>query len=61
MRVEFRIVTRICRGHDFYEGVRATLIDKDNSPRWRPAAGERPEPNAIEAYFAPLGADELAL
>ena len=38
MRVEFRIVSRICRGHDFYEGVRAAIIDKDNRPRWRPGA-----------------------
>jgi enoyl-CoA hydratase len=55
MRVEFRIVTRICRGHDFYEGVRAALVDKDNRPQWRPA----PSAADIDAYFAPLGADEL--
>jgi enoyl-CoA hydratase len=61
MRVEFRIVSRICRGHDFYEGVRATIVDKDNRPVWRPAAGERPDPKAIDAYFAPLGADELSI
>jgi enoyl-CoA hydratase len=59
MRTEFRIVSRICRGHDFYEGVRATIIDKDDSPRWRPAAGEPVPPEAIAAYFAPLGPDEL--
>ena len=59
MRVEFRIVSRICRGRDFYEGVRATIVDKDNRPVWRPVAGERPDPAAIDAYFAPLGADEL--
>jgi enoyl-CoA hydratase len=61
MAVEFRVVTRICQGHDFYEGVRATLVDKDNRPQWRPPAGERPESRAIDAYFAPLGADELTL
>jgi enoyl-CoA hydratase len=59
MQVEFRIVSRICRGHDFYEGVRATIVDKDNRPVWRPAPGERPDPEAIDAYFAPLGANEL--
>jgi enoyl-CoA hydratase len=61
MRVEFRVVTRICRGHDFYEGVRAAIVDKDNRPQWRPAAGEQPAPSEIDAYFAPLGADELTL
>ena len=61
MRTEFRIVTRICRGHDFYEGVRATIVDKDNSPQWKPAAGQRPARSEIEAYFAPLGSEELTL
>jgi enoyl-CoA hydratase len=61
MRVEFRIVTRICRGHDFYEGVRATIVDKDNRPQWRPPTGVRPSAADIEAYFAPLGGDELTL
>lgn len=59
MRLEFRVVSRICRGHDFYEGVRATIIDKDQSPRWRPGADELIDSTAIEAYFAPLGADDL--
>ncbi len=61
VRVEFRIVSRICRGHDFYEGVRAAIVDKDNRPQWRPAAGQRPDAADIDAYFAPLGADELVL
>jgi len=61
MRVEFRIVTRICLGHDFYEGVRATIVDKDNRPQWIPPAGQRPAAPDIDAYFAPLGADDLNL
>jgi enoyl-CoA hydratase len=57
--MEFRIVSRICRANDFYEGVRATIVDKDNRPVWSPAPGESIEPHTIDAYFAPLGADEL--
>lgn len=38
MACEFRIVSRIVYGHDMYEGVRAVIIDKDNNPRWVPAA-----------------------
>ena len=60
MCVEFRIVSRICRGHDLYEGVRATIIDKDQSPNWRPAGDEPIDEREIDAYFAPLGADELS-
>jgi len=59
MAIEYRIVSRICRGHDFYEGVRATIIDKDNRPNWRPGRDEPLPAEAIDAYFAPLGADEL--
>lgn len=57
MRVEFRIVTRICQGHDFYEGVRAALVDRDNRPQWAPA----PTAAELDQYFAPLGADDLML
>jgi enoyl-CoA hydratase len=61
MQTEFRIVSRIVRGHDFYEGVRAVVVDKDHAPVWDPASLEAVSPSAIEAYFAPLGADELVL
>jgi enoyl-CoA hydratase len=60
VRMEFRIVSRICRGHDFYEGVRALIVDKDNRPDWRPAAAEEVSKAAIDAYFAPLGTSDLA-
>jgi enoyl-CoA hydratase len=61
MRAEFRIVSRIIHGHDFYEGVRAVIIDKDNAPQWRPPALADFADADVEHYFAPLGADELVL
>jgi enoyl-CoA hydratase len=60
MRAEFRIVSRIVRGVDFYEGVRAVIIDKDNAPGWRPAALAEVTADEVERHFAPL-ARELVL
>jgi enoyl-CoA hydratase len=60
MIMEFRIVSRICRGHDFYEGVRAVIVDKDNRPQWRPGAPDEVSSAAIAAYFAPLGEGDLS-
>jgi len=61
MRMEFRIVSRIIHGHDFYEGVRAVIVDKDNQPRWQPATLADVGEADVERHFAPLGSDELVL
>lgn len=61
MRTEFRIVSRVIRGHDFYEGVRAVIVDKDNAPVWRPADLGEVDAAQVERHFAPLGDGELAL
>ncbi|HTQ82235.1 MAG TPA: enoyl-CoA hydratase/isomerase family protein [Pseudolabrys sp.] len=61
MRTEFRIVSRVIHGYDFYEGVRAVIVDKDNRPRWRPASLAEVSAAEVEGHFTPLGADELAL
>jgi enoyl-CoA hydratase/carnithine racemase len=60
MQAEFRIVSRLVHGHDFYEGIRAVIIDKDNRPRWRPASLEAVNAAEVERHFAPL-AHELEL
>ena len=61
MRAEFRIVSRVIHGSDFYEGVRAVIVDKDNKPRWQPAALAQVSDADVERHFAPLGAEELVL
>ncbi len=61
MKTEYRIVSRIGDGHDFHEGVRAVLIDKDGQPRWQPATLESVDKAVIERHFASLGKDELEI
>jgi enoyl-CoA hydratase len=61
MRMEYRMVNRIVAGHDFYEGVRAAIIDKDGAPKWQPADLAGVGESDVDAYFAPLGDKELTL
>lgn len=61
LQVDYRLACRFLDGHDFYEGVRAALIDKDASPIWRPARLEDVTLAMVEDYFAPMGAAELVL
>ncbi len=61
MRLEWRLASRIAHGHDFYEGVRALLVDKDSAPKWRPATLANVSAADVENYFAPLPGDELNL
>jgi enoyl-CoA hydratase len=48
-------------GHDFREGVRALLRDKDGRPRWEPSALAAVTEADVAGYFEPLGARELSL
>jgi enoyl-CoA hydratase len=37
MTMEYRIGARVVQRHDFLEGVRAVIVEKDNAPKWNPA------------------------
>lgn len=54
MRAEYALAGRVVRTHDFREGVRALLIDKDNEPRWDPATPEDVTDDMLDELFAPL-------
>ena len=58
MVIEYRIGARVVRLPDFIEGVRAVIIDKDNQPRWNPAALADVTEASLDAIFAPLPAGE---
>ncbi len=58
MALEFRLALRITGGHDFKEGVRSVLVDKDRNPRWDPPRLEAVDEARIEALFAPAAPGE---
>ncbi|MCK5575128.1 MAG: enoyl-CoA hydratase/isomerase family protein, partial [Sphingomonadales bacterium] len=60
MVMEYRIARHTLQGHDFYEGVRALLIDKDMAPTWQPAAFEDVTDAMVDSHFAPFGDDDLS-
>lgn len=63
-RLELIVALQCCAHPDFYEGVRALLIDKDNAPRWTPAAAAEVTPAWVAEHFAappwPQGVHPLA-
>ncbi|XP_054686638.1 3-hydroxyisobutyryl-CoA hydrolase, mitochondrial isoform X4 [Grus americana] len=61
LTMEYRLSQACMRGHDFYEGVRAVLIDKDQSPKWKPAALEEVSDEFVDDCFKPLGDNDLKL
>ena len=59
MVMEFRLSQRAMAAHDFYEGVRAAVIDKDRAPKWRPASLAEVSEADVAAWFAPLPGGDL--
>ena len=53
-RLEYRMACAFLAGHDFFEGIRAAVIDKDRKPKWAPARLDEVDADATAAYFAPV-------
>jgi enoyl-CoA hydratase len=58
MTMEYRIGARVVQRHDFIEGVRAVIVDKDNAPRWNPPTPEGVSETLLDGIFAPLPSPE---
>ena len=56
---DYRIALACIGGHDFIEGIRAAIIDKDRSPRWRPEKIEAVTPQIVDRHFQSVGELEL--
>jgi enoyl-CoA hydratase len=54
MAMEYRIGARVVQRHDFLEGVRAVIVDKDNAPKWDPPTLEGVSEAMLDGIFAPL-------
>ena len=59
LRNEYRVVAHLRHGHDFFEGVRAALIDKDKAPKWSPATLAEIDAAAIDQYFVEPASGDL--
>jgi len=51
---EYAVACRVVQRHDFLEGVRAVIVDKDHAPRWQPATAEDVTDHVIDQIFAPM-------
>lgn len=59
MKMEFRMVNKVMNDHDFYEGVRALIIDKDNKPSWSPKSIEDVDDGFVDEFFHSISENEL--
>lgn len=59
LKLEYRMTQHVMAAHDFYEGIRAVLVDKDQQPRWRPPTLAEVDEAMTASYFASLGPGEL--
>ncbi|WP_269713516.1 enoyl-CoA hydratase/isomerase family protein [Caulobacter sp. NIBR2454] len=58
MAMEYAIGARVVRRHDFIEGVRAVIVDKDNAPKWNPDRLGAVTESMLDEIFAPLPPDQ---
>ena len=60
LAMEFRLSQAFCADHDFFEGVRALIVDKDNRPNWQPSTHAGVTDERVASYFLPAAAGELS-
>jgi enoyl-CoA hydratase len=61
LEMEYRMTRRCMAGGDFFEGIRAVLVDKDHAPKWNPASIAEVSDDLVDSYFAPLDEAEFSV
>ncbi len=56
---DYRVALACIAEHDFREGVRAAIVDKDRNPEWQPDTLEKVTPDIVDRHFRSVGALEL--
>jgi enoyl-CoA hydratase len=56
---DYRVSLACVAEHDFIEGIRASIVDKDRNPVWRPDTLAGVTPEIVERHFRPVGPLEL--
>lgn len=59
LTMEYRLSQACMGSHDFHEGVRAVLIDKDQNPKWKPATLKEVTDEDLNNHFKSLGSNDL--
>ncbi len=54
---EYRVSSASLKSHDFVEGIRAQIVDKDRNPTWNPPSLAAVTEQDVEQYFAPADPD----
>jgi enoyl-CoA hydratase len=54
---EYRVSSAALKSHDFVEGIRAQIVDKDRNPQWNPPSLAAVTEEDVEQYFAPADPD----
>ncbi len=59
--MEYRMVQKCQSSGDFYEGVRAMLVDKDRNPKWHPDSLSKVDDIWVNHFFEPLDKQDLKI
>jgi enoyl-CoA hydratase len=61
LKMEYRMTVRCMAGSDYFEGVRAMLVDKDHAPHWSPASLSEVSDDFVAEFFQAVPTGEFTV